>query len=208
MNVIEIPLEQLREAPWNPNSADPATLIHLAGSISRFGLVVPLVVRVIDNDTYQVLSGNQRLQVLQGLGCQQAPCIVTALADADAMLMAQALNQIHGSDDLGAKAELIRTVLRFIPQAAVLSILPESTDSLAALIDLGQIDIAQHLQGWQAAQAARLRHLTFQLAGDQRDVVDQAIDRAAEEIGPNDDNPNPRGNALHAICRAYLKERA
>lgn len=207
MNIIDLPVDQLREVPWNPNIADGETLERLRESIERYGVVVPLVVRAIDHDAYQVLSGNQRLAVLTSLGHGTVPCIVVALGDAESMLLAQALNAIHGNDDVGLKAELIRTVLRFLPESSVLSLLPESSDSLAALVNLGQEDIGAHLEAWQAAQAARLRHLTLQLTNEQRETVEQALDVASFTVAPNSDNPNPRGNAVYAICKSYLEER-
>jgi ParB family chromosome partitioning protein len=57
MEVVDIPLQLLREAPWNPNEADEATLRRLGASIGRFGTVLPLVVRPLD-DAYEVIGGN------------------------------------------------------------------------------------------------------------------------------------------------------
>ena len=205
MNVPGIPIEKLKEAPWNPNHMDAAMLARLTESISRYGLIVPLVVRPAD-DGYEVLSGNQRLAVITALGHQVVPCVVVDAGDADAMLMTQALNAIHGEDDLAAKAEVVRTILRFMPESSVLSLLPESTESLATLSELGTGDIAEHLEGWQRAQAARLRHFTFQMVDHQRDTVERALDRAAVSMRGDESNPNPRGNALFEVCRAYLEE--
>lgn len=85
------------------------------------------------------------------------------LNDARARLLAQAFNRIQGEDDLGLRAELIRQVLEALPQEDVLSLLPETAESLAALSSLGQEGMADHLQNWQRAQLARLKHLQFQL---------------------------------------------
>ena len=65
MNITDLPIDQLKEAPWNPNVMNEAMLMRLRESISRFGLVSNLVVRTLGDDTYEVLSGNQRLQVLK-----------------------------------------------------------------------------------------------------------------------------------------------
>ena len=104
MKVIDLPLVQLREAPWNPNRMEPAVQARLRTSVSRFGLVVNLVVRPLDDDSYEVLSGNQRLHLLQELDYANVPCVVVDLDDASARLLAQALNRIHGEDDLGLRA--------------------------------------------------------------------------------------------------------
>ena len=59
MNVAELPIEALREAPWNANQIDAAMLQRLRSSILKYGFIQNLVVRRIDNG-YEVLSGNQR----------------------------------------------------------------------------------------------------------------------------------------------------
>ena len=126
------------------------------------------------------------------------------LDDADARLLAQGLNRIEGEDDLGLKAELFKEVLKTLPQSEVLSILPESAESLKALTTLGEIDVAQHLRAWQQAQSARLRHLTFQFSGDQLELVEQALARALAGYVAQEGSPNRRGSALTDICRIYL----
>ena len=91
-----------------------------------------------------------------------------------------------------------------IPQAELLSVLPESAESLAALASLGEADLAEHLQAWEQAQAARLRHLTFQLVPSQIEVVEEAFERVMAGVIKDTANPNRRGNALYHLCRDYL----
>ena len=209
MKVIDLKLAQLREAPWNPNRMEPAVQARLRTSVSRFGLVVNLVVRPLGDNSYEVLSGNQRLHLLLELDYASVPCVVVDLDDASARLLAQALNRIHGEDDLGLRAEAMREVLKVLPQQEVLALLPESIESLNALASLGQGDIAQHLESWAKAQAARLKHFTVQLTPAQQDVIEDALARfitQAKEL--QGDNPNTRGTALFLLCQAYLDQEA
>ena len=213
MNIVDLPITQLIEAWWNPNRMDPVMLARLKKSITRFDLVDNLVVRKLEEDAYEVLSGNQRLQVLKKLDYTHVPCVVVDLDDAEARLLAQGLNRIEGEDDLGLKAELLREVLRTLPQSEVLSILPESEESLKALTALGEKDVAEHLRAWQQAQSARLRHLTFQLSGDQLGLVEEALSKILRLSGESAvasstggrSSPNRRGTALAGICRHYLE---
>ena len=138
------------------------------------------------------------------MGHAKVPCVIVQVDDAEARLLAQALNRIQGQDDLGLRAEAIRHVLETMPREEVLAVLPETADSLEALLELGEADLAQHLQAWQRAQPARLRHLTFQLVPSQLEVVEEALKRAIESTIGNADNPNRRGNALFEICRSYI----
>lgn len=207
MHVIDLPLDQLKEAHWNPNQMDPAMLGRLKQSIFKYSLVENLVVRPLDQDTYEVLSGNQRLKLLRESGCTHAPCVVVSLDDAEARLLSQALNRIQGEDDLGLRSELLRQALAAIPQEQVLALLPETPQSLAAATSLSQQTLDQYLQAWQEARGARLHHYTFQLTSAQIDVVEEAISRVLPQARQSKgDSPSDRGTALYLLCESYLKK--
>jgi ParB family transcriptional regulator, chromosome partitioning protein len=207
MKVIDVPIEQIHEASWNANQMDEAMHSRLRHSIERFGLVLPLVVRPTGLGSFETIGGAQRLAMLRELGITAAPCVVVEGDDAHARLLAQALNHIQGQDDLGLRAELFKEVLKTLPQQEVLSLLPETTQGLKAMVSLGQDDIASYLQNWQQAQEARLKHLAFQFTPAQLEVVEAALTRvmplAKEAQG---DNPNIRGTALFLLCESYLKQ--
>ena len=204
MNIREIPLDKLVAARWIPNHMDGPMLARLWESINRFDLVQPLVARPIERDGFEVFAGCQRLQVLQERRVAVAPVVVVDLDDVDARLLAQALDAIHGEDDLGKKAELFRTVLREVPEETVLSLLPESTASLAALSHLTERDVAAQIEEWERTQRARVQHISFQLTNAQREVVEQALASAETAVAADGANSSVRGNALFAVCTAYV----
>ncbi len=121
MQIIDVQLSQLYPARWNANRMDEAMLQRLQESIVKYGLVQSLVIRALDGgDGYEVLSGNQRLDVLKSMGYTPVPCVVVEVDDAQARLLAQALNRVQGEDDLGLKAELVREVLAALPEDEIL----------------------------------------------------------------------------------------
>ena len=205
MQIVNLPLEQLREAPWNPNTMTPEIYAKLRESVRKFGVVANLVVRPM-GEAYEVISGNQRLQVYRELTMETALCFIVELDDAHARLLAQILNRTHGEDDLGLKAELLQEILSSLDEEEVIALLPETPESLNVLSGLGQADIARHLQVWQQAQEARLHHLTFQLNQEQLTVVKRAR-RLAQRRSTSQDhnNPNHRGNILYGLCETYLE---
>jgi ParB family transcriptional regulator, chromosome partitioning protein len=205
MNLIDLQIEKLNHAPWNPNQLDSAGIARLTESLSRYGLVEPLVVRKRKDNEYEVLSGNQRLKAIASLGYKTVPCVVMDLDDAEAMLLAQILNNLRGQDDQVMKGNLIKTVLSSIPEDKVLSLLPETAESLKSITQFNQEDLAEHLQAWQEAQAARLKHMIIQLTDHQHDLVDDAIKRILPNVKEdNSGSPNSRGTAIFLLCKFYL----
>jgi ParB family chromosome partitioning protein len=134
-----------------------------------------------------------------------APCVVVVADDAEARLLGQALNHIVGQDNDGLRGELLRQLLEALPQEEVLAILPDSARRLEALTSLGQEDMAAHLRAWEQTQGARLVHLTLQFQKVELAVVQQALGQAMGLLTEPGGSPNLRGQALAAICLAYLK---
>jgi ParB family transcriptional regulator, chromosome partitioning protein len=206
LEIIDLPMDRIHAADWNPNVMDETMRSHLRRSIERFGLVLPLVVRPTEDGNYETIGGAQRLTVLRELGIDPVPCVVVNADDANARLLAQALNRIQGQDDLGLQAELVREVLQFLPQEEVLQLLPETAQGLQGLSSLGQDTMAGYLQNWQQTQSARLKHLQFQLTPPQLSVVEEALTQLLPQAKQaQGDSPNARGTALYLLCQAYLE---
>lgn len=209
MNVERLAIESLYEAPWNPNEMDEENFEKLVHSIERYGLVENFVVRPKKTHGFEVLSGNHRLQACRRLGFKEVACVVVDLGDDRAMLLAQALNRLRGEDDLGKKAQMLCHILKTLPEAEVLRLLPETTQSLHTLAHLGEETLAASLGAWQKAQAVRLRALQFQLTPAQLEVVEEALARLAPDVARSkSDNPNARGTALYIMCKRILEKEA
>ena len=110
------------------------------------------------------------------------PWVIVEADDADARLPSQCLNRLQGEDNLALRGELIKKVLADKPMEDVLSLLPDSAESLTALASIGQDDLASSLRRWQAEQAVRLKHFTAQLSASQLEVVEEAIERVGQGV--------------------------
>jgi ParB family chromosome partitioning protein len=208
MKTVDIELERLKEAPWNPNRMDEKGIERLKNSLERYGLVGPLVVRPIDKSYHEVLSGNQRLKVLKETGWGSVPCIVLNLNDTEAMLLAQALNDLKGEDDQALKGALLKKVLSEVSESEVLSILPETAGSLNSLSQIDEGDLASHLRAWEEAQSAELNHMQLQFTRPQLDLVREALSSIMPVAkGSKQDNPNTRSTAIFLLCKFYLDRR-
>ena len=56
MKTVDISTTKLRPALWNPNQMDKRMMERLRESISRYGLVEPLVVRPLEDSLYKLGS--------------------------------------------------------------------------------------------------------------------------------------------------------
>ena len=208
MKVIELSVDVIDTPDWNPNEMDHAMSSRLRVSLERFGNVCPLVVRSIGEDRYETVGGAQRFAVLRELGLELVPCVVVEADDTEARLLAQALNHVVGSDDFGKRAASLRQILESVSHAEVLSLLPETAESLQALSALTPSSLSDHFRNWEVNREARLKHVTLQLSAEQLPEIEEALGLAAEQLAPDSSNPNKRGNAFHHICMAYLRGRA
>jgi ParB family chromosome partitioning protein len=103
---------------------------------------------------------------------------------------------------------LISEVLRSIPEQEVTSILPNTIAALKGIASLNQETMANYLQNWERARAARLRNLLFKLTDEQLQTVESAINSILPEARRHQGiSPNTRGTALFLICKSYMKER-
>lgn len=68
----------------------------LKASIERDGFCAPILVRPLDNGTYEVISGNHRFMAASELGYDKIPCVVANLTDDATKRLAINLNTIHG----------------------------------------------------------------------------------------------------------------
>jgi len=76
-----IELEKLHESPWNPRKTfDPASLRELADSMTKIGVLAPLLVR--GNATgYEIAAGHRRYRAAKLAGLTSVPVIVRDMDD-------------------------------------------------------------------------------------------------------------------------------
>jgi len=82
-------LSELMPAGYNPRSISPEAFEGLKKSISRFGLVEPIV---WNKRTGNVVGGHQRLKVLQATGVEETSVIVVELGDKEEVALNITLN--------------------------------------------------------------------------------------------------------------------
>lgn len=91
----------------NPQYLTPKQMESLKASIERDGFCAPILVRPIDDERYEIISGNHRFMASSELGYTEIHCVVSEMDDRMAKRLAINLNTIHGEPN----AELLAPFL-------------------------------------------------------------------------------------------------
>ena len=85
----QLPVELLQRGQYQPRrDMDPAALQELADSIRAQGVLQPLVVRPLDDDSYEIVAGERRWRAAQLAGLAQVPALVRDIPDEVAIAVA------------------------------------------------------------------------------------------------------------------------
>jgi ParB family chromosome partitioning protein len=91
----EVPTDQIKANPKQPRQVfDEDALAELEHSIREFGLMQPIVVRELGENSYELVMGERRLRAAQRVELAKIPAIVRQTAD-EAMLRDALLENIH-----------------------------------------------------------------------------------------------------------------
>ena len=89
MSLLNVPLEQLQRGRYQPRrDMNPVALQELADSIKAQGVMQPIVVRSIGENSYEIVAGERRWRAAQMAGLDSIPAIIRQINDDTAMAMA------------------------------------------------------------------------------------------------------------------------
>ena len=86
--ILELTIAEIEPNPFQPRVYfDPAQLEELANSIREYGVLQPVIVRLVD-DKYQLVSGERRFRASKLAGKETIPALVRQLGDREVAEMA------------------------------------------------------------------------------------------------------------------------
>ena len=92
---MQLPINKLHHFENHPFQVkDDDEMEQLVWSVLTQGVLTPLVVRPLDNDEYEVISGHRRLHACQKAGIETVPALIYAL-DRDAAAIALVDSNLH-----------------------------------------------------------------------------------------------------------------
>ena len=75
MNIIQKPINDLISAEYNPRQLSKDQYKQIKDSISRFGLVDPIIINKNKERKNIIVGGHQRVKVATDLDYKEVPCI-------------------------------------------------------------------------------------------------------------------------------------
>ena len=95
VQAMQLPIQKLRPFENHPFQVkDDDEMNQLVWSILTQGILTPLVVRPLENDEYEVISGHRRLHACQKAGIETVPALIYTL-DRDAAAIALVDSNLH-----------------------------------------------------------------------------------------------------------------
>ncbi len=169
--IVHLPVAAIIPNEFQPRKVfEDEKISELAQTLKTHGIIQPIVVRVKDADTYEVIAGERRLRAAKSLEWETIPAIIREFNDTET-----------------ASVALIENI-----QREQLSVIEEATAyvKLLELHDLTQEALAQRLGKSQSTVANRIRLLKLTPAV-QAALIDQTISerhaRTLLKLTENDD---------------------
>lgn len=173
--------EQLIPNPWNVNVLSPEGEAKLDRSIERFGVFKPVVVRMLEDGSLQIIGGEHRAASAVRLGLPKIPFInMGAVDDQKAKEISLVDNQRYGHDDTLGLAELMEGLGS--PEDLA-SFMPYTEGDIASIfssvsIELDDLDIPDSDESSPSAPKEKpiQTHVVMRMkvpVGDAQNITDQ-----------------------------------
>lgn len=190
---------------WNPNEMTPEEEAQLRLEITRFGFVVPLVVRPhpgpFGDWAREIIDGEHRFEVGKRLGINEFPCWVIDVDDDTARQLTPILNELHGTPNDEKLSDLLKDLMSRQPEQQLREVMPFSRERFDQLIGDMTVD-------WDALNRQRESmdndeerwvERVYRLPADAAGVVDEAIEKAKVEA-----DSKFEWQGLEFVCAEFL----
>lgn len=141
--LTRLPIEYLRPGKYQPRKdMSPDALEELASSIRSQGIIQPIVVRPVGENTYEIVAGERRWRASQMAQLDEVPCLIKDVPDEAAVAIA--LIENIQREDLNAMEEaqaLDRLMKEFeLTHAEVAEAVGKSRTSVTNLLRLNNLN--------------------------------------------------------------------
>lgn len=153
----EIELNKIKPCTTNPRR-DLGELEKLVDSIKNVGLLQPLVVRKLEDDTYQLIIGRRRYEACKMLKLKTVPCVIQNVDDREALKIA-VLENVHRKDnewwELAEACKILRGKL--VQQKGAVKKYEKTAEEIAKELSITKKRVWKYLSAKEVLDELRLR---------------------------------------------------
>lgn len=106
MNIVYKNIHDLKFADYNPRQLTDEQYNHLCESLTKFGIVDPIIINTSKGRENVIIGGHQRIKVALTLEIEQVPCIELSLPIEEEKELNVRLNKNTGEWDMDMLANL------------------------------------------------------------------------------------------------------
>jgi len=190
---------------WNPNRLSDELTQKLLNDISEKGFILPIVVRPIDKEKYQIVDGEHRWRIAKNIGLKFIPCIIAEMDEQEARIKTIQLNRLRGEDEPELLAKLLEELSAEIDIEELSGRLPFDPFEIKESLELLEIKESRHFKERlqkEYKELAKKRIFSVVVSEEEKRLLELAIFQhqksRAEEISA--------GKALAEICEIYLRK--
>ncbi|WP_029933380.1 ParB/RepB/Spo0J family partition protein [Thiomicrospira pelophila] len=180
--VEKLPIDQVVSGQYQPRQHfDEQALQELADSIKAQGLVQPIIVKWLDNQSYELIAGERRWRAAKMAGLETLPAIVREVDDKQTLAMALIENiQREDLNPLEEARSLQRLMQEFdLTQQEVAEAVGRSRTAVTNLLRL--LKLPELIQEWLNEDSLSMGHVRALLSlneSEQVKLAQKAIDQA------------------------------
>jgi len=179
--VQEIEVEQIRPNRYQPREEfDEAALSELAESVSRYGVLQPILLRKLPDEGYELIAGERRLRAAKAAGLPKIPALVREFGDAEVSEIALIENLQREDLSVVEEARAYQRLIKEfgLKQEELSSRLGRSRSHIANTMRL--LNLPEEIQDWLMSGVLTAGQARPLLAIEDREVQVRAADYIQE----------------------------
>ena len=179
--VQEIEVEKIRPNRYQPREEfDEAALSKLAESVSRYGVLQPVLLRKLPEEGYELIAGERRLRAAKAAGLPKIPALVREFGDAEVSEIALIENLQREDLSVIEEARAYQRLIKEfgLKQEELSSRLGRSRSHIANTMRL--LNLPEEIQGWLMSGVLTAGQARPLLAIENQEVQIKAADYIQE----------------------------
>lgn len=164
---IKIPIDRIQPNSYNNNVFDKKTFEKLKQNIKRDGFNMPIIVKEIDIDKYEIIDGEHRYRAMKELGETYITCVVKKkdeITDIEQKRGTLSYNKLRGKEDHYKTALLVKDMIE-----------SDGDNGINAILDAGFTE-------------TEIKTLTQAIEGED-DFLSSMLSKEFKKITPKKDTP-------------------